>query len=541
MMAGRCIGLIVASLFLSRLPQIRCLAPVEAYGSKFYNQVTGEQFFIRGVVYSFADELDILANGAQCKLDAALMETLGVNTIRVYSTDYMNDHDVCMDHFDAAGIYVLLGLDKPRSSINRLDPEWTMNLFDTFAKTLDVFGQYNNLLAVTVGNEIISDRESLNAAPVIKAAIRDLKAYRDGQGYRKIPIGYIAADDEEVRLVTQEYMVCGSEFADNAEFYGINRYSWCGDATFESSGYSDLYDESKNYSVPIFIAETGCDQSTKREFHDQKAILGPQMNDKWSGSIIYEWVEQVNEYGIIYYESIETSTVFSGTGTSAALTPTPISPDFYGLQSQWNTLTPTGIAKLEYEPTYSLISCSALATSGFSAATAPLPTIANLVITTVPSASTSGAASTINIEDAPSLPAVPANEAATTTSDGGLPLGTKITIGVVVPFLVLALAASIAFIFWRRRRRAKTAADAGPDYSEVTQNGHNEFYKPHGAEADGNPVLQLHAEDATQELGSRMVHQMADQEGRPLELDAGSGPYELSNGLDSRRMSRNVG
>lgn len=240
-----------------------------------------------GVVYSSTAELDILANGAQCKLDAALMETLGVNTIRVYFTDYTNDHDVCMDLFDAAGIYVLLGLDNPRSNIDRLEPEWTMNLFDTFAKTLDVFGQYDNLLAVTVGNEIINDRESFNAAPVIKAAIRDLKAYRDGQGYRKIPIGYTAADDGQVRLATQEYMVCGSELADNAEFFGINRYSWCGDATFESSGYSDLYDESQNYPVPIFIAETGCDQTTKREFHDQKVILGPQMNDKWSGSIMY--------------------------------------------------------------------------------------------------------------------------------------------------------------------------------------------------------------------------------------------------------------
>ena len=30
-------------------------------------------------------------------------------------------------------------------------------------------------------------------APYIKAAARDIKAYRDSKGYRKIPVGYSAA------------------------------------------------------------------------------------------------------------------------------------------------------------------------------------------------------------------------------------------------------------------------------------------------------------------------------------------------------------
>lgn len=34
--------------------------------------------------------------------------------------------------------------------------------------------------------------ETSGAAPYVKAAVRDIKAYRDSKNYRKIPIGYSA-------------------------------------------------------------------------------------------------------------------------------------------------------------------------------------------------------------------------------------------------------------------------------------------------------------------------------------------------------------
>lgn len=34
--------------------------------------------------------------------------------------------------------------------------------------------------------------ETSGAAPYVKAAVRDVKAYRDSKNYRKIPIGYSA-------------------------------------------------------------------------------------------------------------------------------------------------------------------------------------------------------------------------------------------------------------------------------------------------------------------------------------------------------------
>lgn len=47
----------------------------------------------------------------QCTRDAALMKTLGANTIRVYHVNPDADHDGCMSAFAEAGIYLLVDLD----------------------------------------------------------------------------------------------------------------------------------------------------------------------------------------------------------------------------------------------------------------------------------------------------------------------------------------------------------------------------------------------------------------------------------------------
>lgn len=67
------------------------------------------------------------------------------------------------------------------------------------------------------------------AAPFIKAAARDLKAYRDSKGYRTIPVGYSAADIAELRPMLQDYLTCGGNVSDNVDFFSLNSYEWCGE------------------------------------------------------------------------------------------------------------------------------------------------------------------------------------------------------------------------------------------------------------------------------------------------------------------------
>lgn len=62
----------------------------------------------------------------------------------------------------------------------------------------------------------------------IKAAARDLKAYRDSKGYRTIPVGYSAADIAELRPMLQDYLTCGGNSSNNVDFFSLNSYEWCG-------------------------------------------------------------------------------------------------------------------------------------------------------------------------------------------------------------------------------------------------------------------------------------------------------------------------
>lgn len=83
---------------------------------------------------------------------------------------------------------------------------------------MDAFHKYDNLLGLFVGNEIIAINNQSLAAPFIKSASRDLKAYRDKKGYRKIPVGYSATDIAELRPYLQDYLTCGGDPSENIDF-----------------------------------------------------------------------------------------------------------------------------------------------------------------------------------------------------------------------------------------------------------------------------------------------------------------------------------
>ena len=193
---------------------------------------------------------------------------------------------------------------------------------------------------------------------------RDLKAHRDAKKYRNIPIGYSAADIATLRPMLQNYLACGSNASETLDFFSLNAYSWCGNSDYRTSGYNMLEANSTSYNIPIFLSETGCQTVRPRTFQDQTAIFG-DMADTWSGSIIYEWIEEANNYGLVSYGTKvdPASPSAPPDGFTRSGTPTPVDPDFANLSDVWKTLSPTGVKENAYKPTNSAPECPS-ATSG---------------------------------------------------------------------------------------------------------------------------------------------------------------------------------
>ena len=362
---------------------------------------------------------DPLIDTDQCTRDAKLMQKLGANTIRVYHVDHEADHEGCMSAFSDAGIYALIDLDSfatyilpvrrlsffgiglvlqglAPASVRTLfcpiacstvltrelqnDPWWNETQYHAYADVMDSFSKFDNTLGFFVGNEIIALNNQSHAAPFIKAAARDMKAYRDSKGYRKFPIGYSATDIAELRPMLQEYLTCGGNASENIDFFSLNSYEWCDPSTYESSGYETLESMAADFPVPIFFSETGCNVPGPRIFDDQATIFGPKMVKDWSGSIVYEWIQEANNYGLISYGSKVDPTVTGKDihdGFTRKGTPTPVSPDFSNLKSQWASITPTGVSKSAYDPdSVSTRDCPAATKGGWLVdKNVPLPTL----------------------------------------------------------------------------------------------------------------------------------------------------------------------
>ncbi|KAF2119328.1 Glucanosyltransferase-domain-containing protein [Lophiotrema nucula] len=330
---------------------VNAMPTISTKGSKFFDS-DGNQFFVKGIAYQLVPT-DPLIDNTQCKLDSDLMKELGANSIRVYHVDPSEDHDDCMKTFADAGIYLWLDLDTFNTQIEQDAPHWNQSQLEAFQKVMDAFQQYDNLAGFFVGNEVLTTGNGSVAAPFVKAAARDLKAYRDTKKYRNIPVGYSAADIATLRPMLQNYMACGDNSSEALDFFSLNAYEWCGQSSYQQSGYNQLTENATDYNIPIFLSETGCREPRLRTFDDQAAIFGDDMNKVWSGAIIYEWIEETNDYGLIQYgEKVDPAA--SGAppdGYTRSGTPTPINPDFSNLSNHWKTLNPTGIKASAYNPT----------------------------------------------------------------------------------------------------------------------------------------------------------------------------------------------
>ncbi|CAM9021249.1 unnamed protein product [Wickerhamomyces anomalus] len=288
---------------------------IEVVGNKFFYKGNGTQFYIKGVAYqqdtaNSTDDsfVDPLADSDACKRDLPYLLELNTNVLRVYAVNTTVDHSDCMDMFAQHGIYIIADLSEPSTSINRDSPEWNLELYKRYTDVVDSLNNYTNVLGFFAGNEVTNNKTNSDASAFVKAAVRDTKAYIKEQGYRDIPVGYSSNDDSDTRIAIADYFSCGDD-DEKADFYGINMYEWCGNSTFEKSGYEARTEEFKNLSIPIFFSEYGCNEVKPREFTDVATLYSDKMTDVWSGGIVYMYFQEDNDYGLVKVKGDDVSTL----------------------------------------------------------------------------------------------------------------------------------------------------------------------------------------------------------------------------------------
>lgn len=149
------------------------------------------------------------------------MSSLGANTIRVYHVG-TGDHGACMSTFADNGIYLFVDMDTFNTQIEQDNAHWNQSQAEAFEAVMDEFHSYDNTAGFFVGNEVVTMANKSEAIVYVKAATRDMKAYRQSKGYRNIPIGYSAADISDLRPNLQNYLVCGNNASENVDFFGLS-------------------------------------------------------------------------------------------------------------------------------------------------------------------------------------------------------------------------------------------------------------------------------------------------------------------------------
>ncbi|TKA83596.1 hypothetical protein B0A55_00400 [Friedmanniomyces simplex] len=297
--------------------------PIVTRGNAFWRN--GERFFVKGITYNPQNSnraggdrrapVDALSEDhlPELEKDMAFVRDLGLNSISLYYHDPSKNHSRAMKHLEAKGIYVtiplfsnlkaLLAKPKNASSFKPNSDTWPMYdlqlIKDAFHLVREL-SQYSNVLGFVVTGHIINRRHATKMAEVLRACIRDTKAFLHFlQRNRHIPVGVSACDVREFVIPQLRYFSAGAP-SERADFFANKCYSWAGPSSFQISGWRNMVEAiAQTTRMPMLMAEYGTNIRIPRVWDEVLCLYSPDMTSVYTGGFVYTLLESGNSYGVV--------------------------------------------------------------------------------------------------------------------------------------------------------------------------------------------------------------------------------------------------
>jgi hypothetical protein len=298
--------------------------PITIRGNHFYRN--DDRFLIKGISYHIrtprthrladgCDSIDPLSNGRLegLRRDIALVQELGLNCISVSGLNSRNDHSAALKLLEDFGIYVFVhvaenlrspawegnnlkqGVDPGYDPAALYDLEWLKNTLHL----IENLAGHPNVLAVAV-NANIQVYPDTKLAELIRAYIRDIKAFVQRRNSRPIPIGVTTSDLLFLRAHMLRYFSAG-EPSERADFFAHDCWSWAGKSSFQVSGWKNMVGHHEAISpIPMLFSAYGTNITKPRVWDEVLCLYSPDMTGVYSGGSAWTFFEySTSKYGLV--------------------------------------------------------------------------------------------------------------------------------------------------------------------------------------------------------------------------------------------------
>ncbi|KDO23113.1 hypothetical protein SPRG_11957 [Saprolegnia parasitica CBS 223.65] len=379
---------------------VAALDPIVARGNRLYNARTGVRFVMRGMTYEGDVSDDHYDEFVRETLETSLTDLFGhFNTFRLYNINPDRSYAKFMAHMNTRGIYVLpsasptnnkyYGSYATQTMDRTVNGESSYTSIDHIVKPLaphskscyptyllyygkriiENFAQYDNTLAIVIGNEVL--QLDLTAAACVKMYAADLKDWMgvNVKKLRTIPLAYSAADGAYTELVNGalkqvlsatayhaikiQGLLCGDTMVHGVmtksiDMYMINEYRWCNKNTFNEA-YKELLGLAQGVPIVLAIGEFGCATKRPRTWEMVPTLFSESLaskgwTDVYSGGFAYAFGEASLPRDSIFPLFIGAAD--TGITTKPGTTPTP---DYANLLQQYKKVV-TPLAPAEFAP-----------------------------------------------------------------------------------------------------------------------------------------------------------------------------------------------